>query len=226
MCGRFSLAINREEIQKFLKDEYQIDSLTEEAMYPKYNITPGQKVLSVLQDGTKFRAGMLRWGFLPNFAKSEEDTFKMINAKAETITEKVAFQASLERKRCVILADGFYEWKQTEAQKKPMRIVVKDRAIVPLAGIWSTFTRSDGTKLFTCAIVTTEANTLMSSIHTRMPVILSKEYERLWLDPRLTDPIVLKGLLVPYDPNLMKAYEVSSLVNKATNESPDCIVPV
>ncbi len=226
MCGRFSLAVNREEMLEYLHDEYLIDELTEEALLPRYNVAPGQKILSVLHDGLKFRVGMLQWGFVPSFAKSEKDLSMMINAKAETIALKPAFRSSLEHKRCVILADGFYEWKKEESKKTPMRILVNDLPILPLAGIWSTFTRPDGTKLYTCAILTTSANELMSSIHDRMPVILTKANQAIWLDSGITNSETLSQALLPYDSAPMKAYEVSSLVNRATFDGPECISPV
>ncbi|MBE0701161.1 MAG: SOS response-associated peptidase, partial [Acholeplasmataceae bacterium] len=159
-------------------------------------------------------------------AKDEKIGFSMINAKSETLGEKPSFYPSFKTKRCVILADGFYEWKKEQKQKTPMRIVLKDQKIFPMAGLWSTYQRSDGSKFFTCTIITTSANDLMASIHDRMPVILTEENQKAWLNPRNTDLDMLSKVLVPYDSTKMHAYLVSNLVNKASNDLYECIQPI
>jgi len=226
MCGRFSISVDKEDMTLYLKDEYGIDELKDGIILPRYNVAPGQSILTIINDGQKYRAGSIKWGFIPSFAKSENSSLGMINAKAETLRDKPAFRSSLKTKRCVILADGFFEWQKTNQSKQPMRIQVTNQSIFSMAGIWSTFIRPDGTKLFTCAIITCEANAMMKNIHDRMPVILDKEAEKIWLNPKETNPEILSNLLLPYDANLMTYYPVSSLVNQASNELADTIKPI
>ena len=223
MCGRFSISLSKEEVARYLKDEYAIDELKDGIIFPRFNIAPTQMVLTVINDGKKYRSGMIKWGFVPSFAKDENASFGMINAKAETLREKPAFRTALKTKRCVILADGFYEWQKSNQSKQPMRIQVKNQKIFPMAGLWSTFVRPDGTKLYTCTIITCEANDLMKNIHDRMPVILDKASEKIWLNPQEDNPDTLSSLLIPFDSNQMTYYKISSLVNNASNESKDII---
>lgn len=223
MCGRFSISLSKEEVARYLKDEYAIDELKEGIILPRFNIAPTQMVLTVINDGKKYRSGMIKWGFVPSFAKDENASFGMINAKAETLREKPAFRTALKTKRCVILADGFYEWQKSNQSKQPMRIQVKNQKLFPMAGLWSTFVRPDGTKLYTCTIITCEANDLMKNIHDRMPVILDKASEKIWLNPQEDNPDTLSNLLIPFDSNQMTYYKISSLVNNASNESKDII---
>lgn len=225
MCGRFSISLNKDEVFQYLKDEYAIDELKDGIIVPRYNIAPSQMVLTVIHDGQKYRAGTIKWGLVPSFAKDEVSSFGMINAKAETLREKPAFRTALKSKRCVILADGFYEWQKLNSTKQPMRIQIKDQKLFSMAGLWSTFVRPDGSKLYTCAIITCEANELMKNIHDRMPVILDKAAEKIWLNPKEDNPDVLTNLLLPFDSAQMHYYPISNLVNNASNESKDIIKP-
>jgi len=147
----------------------------------------------------------------------------MINAKAETLTEKRAFINSFKHRRCVVLADGFFEWHREGKKKTPYRIAHKEKAIFPMAGLWSTYTKPDGTKMYSCTIITTSANKTVEKIHDRMPVILSEEMRKIWLDPEMTDLRMLTNLLVPTDDEALYYYEVSSTVNNAANDLPECI---
>lgn len=223
MCGRFTITVTMDELKEYLSDYYDIDEMTSEIVVPRYNVAPGQDVISVINDGNKNRVGLLKWGFVPSFAKDEKIGYSMINAKSETLQDKPSFRPLLEHKRCVILANGFYEWKKEDKNKIPMRILMKDHSIFPFAGLWSTFVRSDGTKLHSCTIVTTEANELVSEIHNRMPVILTDESRKTWLNPRISDYRLLTPVLKPYEPKLMYAYPVSQRVNISTYDAPDCI---
>jgi len=227
VCGRFSLRALLDDLRRHLQDEYQIERISDDIWVPRYNLAPGQEVLSVLHDGKSHRAGRIKWGFVPVFAKEEEKSKTgIINAKAETLAERPAFRDSLAKKRCVILADGFYEWKKDGKTKTPMRILMKDEIIFPLAGLWNTVVKADGTKVSTCTIVTTTPNGLVSQIHDRMPAILTPEAEKVWLDPRVTDPRILLNLLRPFEEDAMKAYPVSDLVNHANIDIPECIRPL
>ncbi|MFH0767518.1 MAG: SOS response-associated peptidase [Bacillota bacterium] len=223
MCGRFTITVSKDELRKYLKEYYEIDELKDEIEVPRYNVAPGQKIISIINDGKKNRVGLLQWGFVPPFAKDEQIGNGMINARSETLHEKSVYKASFEHKRCVILADGFYEWKKEKNNKIPMRVLMKDKTIFPMAGLWSTHEKADGSKLHTCTIVTTQANELVSSIHERMPVILTEDHRKTWLNPRISDYKLLWTLLKPYEPNQMFAYPVSSVVNRASHDEPECI---
>lgn len=226
MCGRFTVSVSKEELKDYLKEEYQIEEFVGDIELPRYNVAPGQKVISVINDGTQHRAGLLQWGFVPFFAKDESIGSKMINAKAETLNEKPSFKPSLTHKRCVVLADSFYEWKEEDSRKQPMRILLKDQKLFPMAGLWSTYTREDGTKLYTCSIITTSANSFMTPIHNRMPVILNHETRAIWLDTNNKNINHLMSILTPYDANQMFAYPVSNMVNNPKNDSISCITKV
>jgi putative SOS response-associated peptidase YedK len=224
MCGRFTITVSIDELREYLKEDYDID--LDERLFdlPRYNVAPGQDVIAIINDGKKNRVGLLRWGFLPSFAKDEKLAYSMINAKSETLTEKPAYQEAFKSKRCIILADGFYEWKKDKSDKKPLYIHQKDKSLFPMAGLWSTWSKEDGTKVHTCTIVTTEANQLMEPIHDRMPVILEAESKKLWLNPFEKNTNTLSKILKPYDSNLMTYYPVSTLVNAAKNDSKACII--
>jgi putative SOS response-associated peptidase YedK len=146
----------------------------------------------------------------------------MINAKSETIDQKISYRQSFEKRRCLILADSFYEWKKVGKDKTPMRIKKIDGKIFAMAGIWNTYTRPDGVKVHSCAIITTSANKLVGEIHDRMPVILNQVDQKVWLN-QVSDTIALKALLKPYPETEMEAYEVSSIVNNAANDVVECI---
>jgi putative SOS response-associated peptidase YedK len=218
MCGRFTLIADPVKVmERFLLDEIPF------AMQPRYNVAPGQMVPAIIAAGKKRRIGQLRWGLVPAWAADEKIGYKMINARAETLTEKPAFRRLFARKRCMIPADGFYEWKQGEKGKQPMRILMKDGGLFAFAGLFDTWERPDGVKIHSCTIITTKANRVVADIHDRMPVILRREDEELWLDRERYDADLLKSLFVPYDAAQMRAYPVSQMVGNAKNDLPQCI---
>lgn len=219
MCGRFTLLNVFDELVARFGLIYG-DNLEYQF---RYNIAPSQSVLAVINDGENNRAGMLRWGLVPSFAKDKSIGYKMINARAETIDDKPTFKRLLSRRRCLILADSFYEWRKEGGTKMPMRIQLKDQAPFAFAGLWDRWQSRDGEEINSCTIITTEANELMKDIHHRMPVILPKDSEEIWLDRSIEDKHLLKSLLVPYDAGQMKAHQVSDAVNSARNDSRDCI---
>ena len=221
MCGRFTLTATFEEII----DRFDIQSFLEEELYsPSYNIAPSQSVLAVINDGRVNRMGFLKWGLVPPWAKDLSIGNKMINARAETISEKPSFRNAFKKKRCIVIADSFYEWKRHEDKTKtPMRIKLKSNEMYAMAGIWEGWKSPDGKTLYTCSVITTVPNDLMKDIHDRMPVILKREDEKIWLDPEISDTTRLKPLLVPFDENEMETYEVSSLVNSPKNNSIELI---
>jgi putative SOS response-associated peptidase YedK len=223
MCGRFTIGISQERMRQHLYENYDIEDFDIELALPRYNVAPGQNVLSVIHDGTKYRAGFLKWGLVPAFAKDEKMGNNMINAKSETLSEKPSFKDSFKNKRCVILGDSFYEWMHQDSSKTPMRIMLTSQGLFPMAGLWSSYTKTDGSRLYTCTIITTKANDTVSPIHDRMPVILTEETKKIWLNPEIKDLSYLSTILVPYDANKMYTYKVSPLVNNPSNECVECI---
>ncbi|MCD4837624.1 SOS response-associated peptidase [Neobacillus sedimentimangrovi] len=220
MCGRYTLTATMEQIM----DRFDIQAfLDEENFVPNYNIAPSQNVLAIINDGNSNRMGFLKWGLIPPWAKDPSIGNKLINARAETISEKPSFRHAFKNKRCLIIADGFYEWKRNSHSKTPMRIKLKSDSLFGMAGIWEQWKSPNGKSVFTCSIITTTPNELMIDIHNRMPVILKREDEKAWLDPTIKDTKLLKEFLVPFDPNQMEAYQVSSLVNSPKNNSIELI---
>lgn len=226
MCGRYGISVTREELTEYLSEHYDIDVLDEAITLPRYNIAPGQNVVSLINDGTKFRVGLLKWGFIPPWADSEKSARTVINARSETLKDKPTFKKSFYQRRCVIISDGFFEWYRTTSTKTPYYFYLKNNKIFGFAGIYTVFKREDGTSLYTCCIITTHANTLMKDIHDRMPVILTEEQAKTWLDPNIKDSNILEEILTEYDPNDMQLHQVSSRVNKTNNDDGDIIKPI
>lgn len=222
MCGRFTLTVDPSELKEAF-EHYTFPS----QFVPRFNIAPTQPVLAIPNDA-KNAADFFVWGLIPSWAKDPSVGNKLINARGETVAEKPSFRASFKNKRCLILADGFYEWKATPGTKTktPYFIHMKDRGAFAFAGLWDEWHSPDGGSLSTCTIITTEPNDLMSALHNRMPVILdAKDYDR-WLDPAPQTPENLLPLVKPFPADRMSAYAVSTLVNKPGNDRPECVVPV
>ncbi|WP_251550700.1 SOS response-associated peptidase [Neobacillus muris] len=221
MCGRFTLTATVDE----LIDRFDIQAFLDEEKYlPSYNIAPSQSVLAIINDGQSNRMGFLKWGLIPSWAKAPAIGNKLTNARAETLAEKPSFQQAYRKKRCLIIADSFYEWKRyADKTKTPMRIKLKSGELFGMAGLWEHWKSPSGESIFSCSVVTTSPNELMAEIHDRMPVILKPEDENTWLNPAINDIDILQKLLVPLDPALMEAYEVSPLVNSPKNNSIELI---
>ena len=215
MCGRYSLTADLAE----LAGRFEFDG-DWEAFERRYNIAPTQEVLTVV-GGEKRRGGFMRWGLIPSWAKDKSIGSRMINARAETVAEKPSFRTALRRRRCLVLADGFYEWQRVGKNKRPMRIVMRSGEPFAFAGLWETWRDPEGTVIPSCTIITTTPNDLLQSIHNRMPVILSKDFEDFWLDESVDDPTALTSVLTPYPDDAMEAFEVSSLVNSVANDGPE-----
>jgi Uncharacterized conserved protein len=220
MCGRFSFIELNDISERFSLVQLEFDFV------PRYNIAPSQQVPVVINQHGVNRLFMWRWGLIPYWAKDEGIGNKLINARAETLEEKPSFCKAFERKRCLILADGFYEWKKTGRVKKPYRITLLDGKPFALAGLWDSWLSPTGQTINSCTIITTTANKLMEPIHNRMPVILPQDMESLWLDERVTSSREVKGLLTPFPVENMVAFEVSPLVNSPRNDGPECVVPL
>jgi putative SOS response-associated peptidase YedK len=219
MCGRFSLTVGIEQLQSLFGFGYS------ENIAPRFNIAPSQQVLTVMEEDGARIGKMMKWGLVPSWANDPKIGWKMINARAETVDEKASFRRALKRRRCLILADGFYEWKKEGEKKIPYRFTLQNEQPFAFAGLWETWDKH-GETLYTCTIITTKANELVGMIHDRMPVILPQEWHDAWLDPKLEDTDYIKSLLQPYPAEEMKMYEVSTIVNSPKNDVADCIKPV
>jgi putative SOS response-associated peptidase YedK len=221
MCGRFTLTATVDQLIDRFDIEYFLE---QENFQPSYNIAPTQSVLAVINNGRHNKMGFLRWGLIPPFAKDISIGNKMINARSETLLEKPSFRTAYKKKRCLIIADSFYEWKRLDEKRKiPMRIKLKSEELFAMAGLWENWKSPEGKSIFSCTVITTAPNQLVCDIHDRMPVILRPEDEKIWLDPRISDTSLLEQLMVPHDENLMEVYEVSSLVNSPKNNSIELI---
>ncbi|HED04926.1 MAG TPA: SOS response-associated peptidase [Candidatus Fraserbacteria bacterium] len=224
MCGRFALFSSLDAIL----DRFELrQELPESGYTPRYNIMPTQPVLTViaLQGGERDLTS-LRWGLIPSWAKDPAIGNRLINARAETLFEKPSFRAAVRERRCLILADGFYEWRRTERGKVPMYIQLKSKRHFGFAGLWESWRSPEGREIKSCSIVTTESNELVRPIHNRMPVIVHQEIEGLWLDPQVRSERELREVLRPYPAKEMEAYAVSPLVNSPAHDRPECIEPL
>lgn len=218
MCGRFTVTADGETIvAEFGLPDMPFD------YRPRYNVAPMQDVLAVVGTGDKKRAGWMRWGLVPSWADDPAMGSRMINARSETLEERSAFREAFEKRRCIIIADGFYEWKRVGSMKVPMRITLKDRKLFAFAGLWERWTKG-AEPLVTCTILTTTPSASIADIHDRMPVILRPEEREQWLQ-RDADTDKLKALLRPYADEELDAYVVSTLVNHVDNDGPECVEP-
>ncbi len=214
MCGRFSLAHSADAIAS----TFHLDAIP--TWQPRYNIAPTQPIPAIVEN-QEFKT--LRWGLIPSWAKDASIGNRMINARAETLAEKPSFRDAFRRRRCLIVADGFYEWKKAEKGKKqPFYFQLESGDPFAFAGLWERWKSVDGSLFETCTIITTEANSLMASVHDRMPVILGEEGRDRWLDPTLVSDD-LQSLLRPYSATEMTFYPVGLAVNSPSNDTPDCI---
>jgi putative SOS response-associated peptidase YedK len=224
MCGRFAQFHSAQAIAEAFELDEEIH------LSPRYNIAPSQPVAAILQlsDTNRRELHWLRWGLIPSWAKDPAIGYKLINARAETASEKPSFRSAFKHRRCLIPSDGFYEWQRLEGsktKKQPYYFSLRDNNPFAFAGLWERWESPEGDIVETCTILTTEANELVSPIHDRMPVILHPKDYDLWLDPNFTSSDSLQALLNPYPSEAMIAYPVSSKVNSPKNDSPECNQP-
>lgn len=222
MCGRFTLTADPAQLQ----DSFG-GAIFPAKFAPRFNIAPSQPLLAIPNDGVN-TATFFIWGLIPMWAKDPSIGSRLINARGETVAEKPSFRGSFKYKRCLILADGFYEWKANPGAKTktPYFIHMKDRKPFAFAGLWDSWESPDGSSIKTCTIITTEPNELMAPIHNRMPVILHTRNYAKWLDPSPQTPDNLLPLIQPFPADNMSAHPVSTLVNKPANDSAELVVPV
>ncbi len=218
MCGRYTLKTPIDVLAEYFEVEDYPSSLT-----PSYNIAPTQEVAAVIEEDDERKLEMFRWGLIPSWAKDPAIGNKMINARAETVSEKPSFRTAFKKRRCLIVADGFYEWQKTDSGKQPFYIRMKDASPFAFAGLWESWDK--GEEIRSCSIITTDANDVMDEIHHRMPVILHPENYGVWLDQGFEDKEALMDLLKPYPSKEMQAYPVSRRVNKPANNEPSVMEP-
>jgi putative SOS response-associated peptidase YedK len=230
MCGRFTLHHTTKEVA----ERFNVQQVLFEPE-PRYNVAPSQNVAVITQgayaelDNSRLLEGY-KWGLIPSWAKDPAIGYRMINARAETLVEKPSFRSALRRRRCLVPADGFYEWPKEEKAAKseprqPLHIRTNNGELFAFAGLWDEWQSPDGSPIRTCTIITTEPNELLSTVHHRMAVMLPREFEEAWLDNTLDDVPELLNILKPYPADTMEMYPVSPSVNAPAFDAPDCIAP-
>jgi putative SOS response-associated peptidase YedK len=221
MCGRFTLRCDSDILAEYF-DVPEVPPLES-----RYNIAPTQGVLvvRVLESGGPRTADFLRWGLVPSWADDPKAGYRMINARAETVPKSPAYRTAFRKRRCVLAADGFFEWrKEGKKKKKPSHFTLADGEPFGIAGLWERWEKGE-TPLETCTLLTTEANSLVRPLHDRMPVILPPEHLERWLDPKFDDLDELMDLLQPFPAKQMRHVEVSTRVNFVKNDDPECLEP-
>ena len=220
MCGRFTITLDPADLQQ----EFALGNMPSE-WKPRYNVAPTQTV-PVVNDAQTRDVQMMHWGLIPFWAKEKSIGPRMINARSETLREKPAFRQAFLQRRCLILADGFFEWqrKDPQAPKVPMYFQLKDSKPFAFAGLWETWHEIPEKELHSCTIITCGPNELVAKIHDRMPVILDKHSCWQWLEEK--DPLKLQGMLAPYPVGKMQAHAVGRLVNNPKVDSAECILPL
>ena len=223
MCGRYRLSRRKQLVEEYF------DTASDEAEWtPRYNIAPTQPVPVIRQNPKEPRRelSLMRWGLIPSWAKDMSGAAMMINARSETAATKPAFRDPLTNRRCLVPADGFYEWMRTGKAKQPYCFEVNDGELFAFAGLWDRWKDPSGQWIKSCSILTTTPNAVTSSVHDRMPVILDPDCYDLWLDPGMTNVEAVSEMLKPYDPRVMRCYPVSTRVNHVANDDAECSTPV
>ena len=192
---------------------------------PHYNFAPSQETIGIVNWQNKRQLTLMKWGLMPYWSKNNPKPFPLINVRSESLIEKPLFKPYFERRRCLIPADGFFEWREEDSRKIPYRAVLKKESVFAFAGLWEQIALPDGTFQHSFAILTTEANSLLYTVHDRMPVILTGEKEDAWLNPAMHAINEISLLLQPYPADEMSLYQVSHEVNSVKNDSPRCIAP-
>lgn len=217
MCGRFTQTKSRQEVKK----RFNVTKVPE-ATGGLYNVAPDADV-PVILNAAPGEVSLARWGLVPSWLKEPKSAYSMINARAETLLEKPSYKRLIAKRRCLVIADSFYEWKKADGKKQPYRIMLNDEGLFAFAGLWDLWEK-EGNALISCSIITTSPNALVSKIHDRMPVILPQELEEAWLSDIPVEQAM--AALRSYDAGGMKAYPVSTAVNNPSNNAPEIIVPV
>jgi len=223
MCGRYRLSRRKQLVEEYF------DTASDQPVWtPRYNIAPTQPVSVIRQNPTRPRRelSLMRWGLIPSWAREPSISAQMINARSETAATKPAFRDPLTSRRCLIPADGFYEWQRNGKAKQPYCFEVNDGELFAFAGLWDRWKDPSGRWVKSCSILTTTPNAVTSVVHDRMPVILDPADYDLWLDPGMTNVEAASEMLKPYDARLMRSYPVSTRVNHVANDDAECSTPV
>jgi putative SOS response-associated peptidase YedK len=222
MCGRYRLSRRKQLVEEYF------DASGDEDWNPRYNIAPTQPIPVVRQHPKEpcRELSFMRWGLIPSWAKGMSAAAGMINARSETAAAKPAFRDPLKFRRCLVPADGFYEWARRGTSKQPFCFEVNDGELFAFAGLWDRWRDPTGQWIRSCSILTTTPNAVTSLVHDRMPVILQRDDYDLWLDPGMTDVEAVSHLLKPFDACVMRSYPVSSRVNQVQNDDAECAEPV
>jgi putative SOS response-associated peptidase YedK len=218
MCGRYSLVSTENIAARFNVEEQQLSLL------PRYNVAPNQSMPVVIRNSPN-RIVEMQWGLIPSWSKEPRVKFSTINARAETITSSPVFRGPFKSRRCLVPASGFYEWKQTSKGKQPYSIRLNGGEMFAFAGLYDVWHDAEGNQLFSYTVITTAPNQLVAPIHNRMPVILRRDDEDVWLD-KAAAPARLISLLTPYPADQMEAYAVSWAVSNPANDDPRLVQPV
>jgi putative SOS response-associated peptidase YedK len=219
MCGRFRLSRRKQLVEKYF------DSVSDEPDWsPRYNIAPTQTIPVIRQHPKEpvRELSLMRWGLIPSWSKDSSGAARMINARSETASTKPAFRDAMKSRRCLIPADGFYEWMRTGKSKQPYCFEVNEGELFAFAGLWERWKDPTGNWVKTCSILTTTPNAVTSPVHDRMPVILDPDSYDLWLDPGMNDVAAASDVLKPYDAGLMRCYAVSTRINSVVNDDAEC----
>jgi putative SOS response-associated peptidase YedK len=219
MCGRYRLSRKKQIVEEYF------DAVSgEERWSPRYNIAPTQPVPVIRQNPKEPRRelSLVRWGLVPSWAQGVSGAAALINARSETAATKPAFRDALRFRRCLVPADGFYEWQRVGKLRQPYCFEVREGELFAFAGISESWGGGDGKTLETCSILTTTANAVTQAIHERMPVILDSDSYDLWLDPGITDAATASEMLKPHDAGVMRSYPVSTRLNQVANDDPEC----
>jgi putative SOS response-associated peptidase YedK len=218
MCGRYRLSKRKQAIEEYFETANEVE------WEPRYNIAPSQMVGVIRQDAAKPEChfSLVRWGLVPYWSKDASVGYKMINARSETVADKAAFSEPFLRRRCLVPADGFYEWQRSTRVKQPFHFGMEDDSLFAFAGLWDRWRDVTGQIVESCSILTTTPNSLLADVHDRMPVILSPDCYELWLDPGFRSPMALAEMLRPFAARLMKRHPVSTRVNSVANDDAEC----
>jgi putative SOS response-associated peptidase YedK len=223
MCGRYRLSRRKQLVEEYF------GAVSEDCEWsPRYNIAPSQPVLTVRQDARKpvRKLSTMRWGLVPSWATDPSIGYKTINARAETVTTTASFREPFKSQRCLIPADGFYEWVRNGKTKQPYCFEVNDGELFAFAGLWDGWRDPQGDVVESCTVLTTTPNSLLADIHDRMPVILHPDHYDLWLDPAFRNATAVSEMLKPFDATVMRRYPVSTRVNQVQNDDADCAIPI
>jgi putative SOS response-associated peptidase YedK len=220
MCGRYTLRQVSELQGRFLIDEMDNE------ITPRYNAAPSQMLPIIVREDSINRLQWMKWGLVPSWAKEPNPSYATINARAENLVQRPAFRKPLQNQRCIVPADGFYEWVAEGKKKQPYFIHMRDDSLFGMAGLYDRYIQPDGEILWSFTIITTSANSIVGALHSRMDVILDPANEDFWLDPNITDPKLLQPLFQPYTDEVMETYPVRTLVNSPANDRPELLTPL